>query len=366
MRIWQRVLRLGLLCLSLPAVADYRVDVVAGNLEHPWSLAFLPDGRLLITERPGRLLLVTAEGEKRALDGVPPVFAQSQAGLMEVALAPDFADSGALYLTYVCGTRQANSLCLARGQFDGQGLSGVTRIFEAQPRRKNAAHYGGRLAFLPDGSLILPLGDGFDYREQAQNPANHLGKVLRLNALGQAPGDNPFSGRDGIAPEIYSLGHRNVQGVVYDSERQHLFAVEHGPRGGDELNELKPGGNYGWPLATRGLDYTYARVTPFSDLPGYIAPLLDWTPSIAPAGMALYRGDLFPEWDGDLLVAALAAKGLYRVRLTAQGAEVIDILLADREARIRDVRVGPDGAVYVLTDSTEGQLLRITPRQQGS
>lgn len=343
----------------------YRVETVTAGLEHPWSLAFLPDGRMLVTERPGRLRLIEADGSLRAepVQGVPEVHSGGQAGLFEVALAPDFEQSGTVLLSYACGTRQENNTCVARTRFDGDRLRDVLTIFTAQPLKRGNAHYGGRIAFLPDGSFVIGLGDGFDFREQAQNPGNHIGTIVRLNLDGSYPGDNPFVGRAGHAPEVFSYGHRNVQGVLYDAENQRLLAIEHGPRGGDELNMLEPGGNYGWPVVTFGLDYTGARITPYQTLPGFVPPAHQWSPSIAPAGMAVYRGTLFPEWDGDILVTALTEeRGVHRMRITDGVVTREQLLLHDRDERVRDVRVGPDGAIYVLTDlAKDGRVLRLTP-----
>ncbi|MFN2361843.1 MAG: PQQ-dependent sugar dehydrogenase [Marinobacter sp.] len=356
--------------LALPesdALADeqsgYNIETLAQGLEHPWSLAFLPDGRMLVTERPGRLRMLTAEGEllPDALDGVPEVFASAQAGLFDVLPANDFENTGVIYLSYACGTLQANHACLARGELGDQGLDNVTEIFRVQPAKEGNAHYGGRLAWLPDNTLVLTLGDGFDYREQAQRRENHIGSIVRLNPDGSVPDDNPFAGSDQYQGEIYSYGHRNVQGLVYDSEQDRLIAHEHGPRGGDEVNVIRAGANYGWPIATHGLDYTGARVTPFKQRDGIEPPLLQWTPSIAPSGMALYTGDLFPQWQGELLVGGLVTRQVHRIRLENGQAKEVGVLFGELGARIRDVRSGPDGAVYLLTDSDDGRVLKVTP-----
>ena len=345
------------------AHADYRLETVAEGLEHPWSLAFLPDGGMLVTERPGRLRLVDADGALREapVAGVPEVFAEAQAGLFEVMLAPDFADSGLLYLSYAYGDITANNTCLGRARFNGEGLSGGEVLFCASPAKRGAAHYGGRMTLLADETLILTLGDGFDYREQAQNAGNHLGSLVRLTLDGRVPDDNPFLGDDSARPELYSIGHRNVQGIVYDAERDEVLINEHGPRGGDELNLIQPGANYGWPLTTHGVDYTGARVTPFRTLPAFSPPLLHWTPSIAPSGMALYRGEAFPDWQGDLFVSALAGQQVRR--LVREEGRVVEqqVLFEALEARIRDVRVGLDGYLYLLTDHADGALVRVVP-----
>lgn len=358
----------GLLLPGPDAVAQelprYRVETLAQGLEHPWSLAFLPDGRMLVTERSGRLRLITAVGELRPapLAGVPEVLASAQAGLFEVLPARDFQQSRWVYLSYACGTLQANHTCLARGKLGEDGLEQVTEIFRAQPAKQGNAHYGARLAWLPDNTLVLTLGDGFDYREQAQRPDNHLGSIVRLNPDGGVPADNPFADQDRYQGEIYSYGHRNVQGLVYDSQRGLLIAHEHGPRGGDEINLIRPGVNYGWPITSYGLDYTGARVTPFETREGIEPPLLYWTPSIAPSGMAVYNGDLFPKWQGDLLVGGLVTRQVHRVTLQNGEATEVGQLFGELGERIRDVRVGPEGAVYLLTDSADGRLLRITPK----
>lgn len=356
--------RLALAVAALPAIgyAQYVVEEVATGLEHPWSIAFPEDGRYLVTERPGRLRSVTAQGVvSEPLSGIPPVHVGGQAGLKEVSLAPDFVTSGVLYLSYACGTATANTTCLARGRLIGDGVEQLEEVFRAQPLRRGNAHYGGRIAWLPDNSLLLTLGDAFDLREQAQNPANHLGKVVRLLPDGSVPSDNPFVGRPDHAPEIFTLGHRNVQGVVWDHLRGRIVAHEHGPRGGDEINILQAGANYGWPAVTSGIDYSGAIISPYRELPGYRAALLTFTPSIAPADITLYDGDQFPAWRGDFLIAALArARGVHRVRMEGDRAEVVEVLLTELDERVRSVRTGPDGAVYVLTDSASGRLLRLS------
>lgn len=343
----------------------YQIDTIADALEYPWSLAFLPDGRMLVTERPGRLRLLSAEGDTlvKSLSGVPDVYASGQSGLFDVLLSPQFEDDQRVYLSYACGSQDANHTCLATGTLTETGLENVSEIFRVQPAKQGNAHFGGRMAWLPDGTLMLTLGDGFDYREQAQNLHNHIGSIVRLNPDGSVPQDNPFVNREDAHPEIYSYGHRNVQGLVVDEQNQRLIAHEHGPRGGDEINVIEAGANYGWPLATGGLDYTGARVTPFTAYPGTVPPVLEWTPSIAPSGMALYTGELFPQWQGDLLVGALVNQEVRRVRLSDDGSHADDIegLFGELEERIRDVRVGPEGAIYLLTDSPKGRLLRVTP-----
>ena len=355
-----------------------QLETVVEGLEYPWSLAFLPDGRMLVTEKPGRLRIVTPDGEvSDPVNGVPAVLWSGQGGLLDVAISPDFATDGEVFLTWSAGEPYDNTLYLGRGRIEGEALSDFETLFEAAPHRRSNVHYGGRITFLPGGitghragshapipeTLVLGIGDGFDFREQAQNPASHLGSFVRLTLDGE-PMPSPF---EGAAPGIFSIGHRNPQAVLYDAVDGVLYANEHGPRGGDEINILIEGRNYGWPIVSQGTDYTGALVTPFDTYDGMIEPLHAWTPSIAPAGMALYRGDMFPEWEGDLLVAALIAgdadtpSGHVR-RVDLEAGEVVgeEILFGELEARIRDVRVAPDGAIWLLTDEADGRLVRVS------
>lgn len=357
------LLLFGLFASGLADAMDYRIETVTAGLDHPWSMAFLPDGRMLVTERVGRLRIIEADGSlnPQPIGGVPEGFVAAQAGLMEVLLDPEFASNQQLYLSYAYGTAQANNTRLAKARLvDGQ-LQGVQVLFSAQPAKAGAAHYGGRMAWLPDNTLVLTLGDGFDWREQAQDTSNHLGKIVRLNRDGSVPADNPLVGQAGVAPEIYSLGHRNVQGIVYDEQLQRLYSHEHGPRGGDELNLIKPGNNYGWPLITYGVDYSGAQISPYTELPGLQQPLLHWTPSVAPSGLTQYHGALFPEWQGDLFASTLAERSVRRIRLQDGMLAGEEVLFEELNERIRDVRSGPDGALYLLTDSADGQVLRVVP-----
>ncbi|WP_198411299.1 PQQ-dependent sugar dehydrogenase [Marinimicrobium alkaliphilum] len=351
-----------------PLHADDRFDIqtLAEGLNHPWSVAFLPDGRALITERVGRLRLLDADGAlaPEPVAGLPDdLFISGQAGLKAILLARDFERSRRLYLSYACGNRRANHLCILQARLGEEGLESVREILRTQPAKTGDAHYGGRMVWLPDDTLVVTYGDGFDYREQAQNPASHIGSILRINNDGTVPGNNPFVGRPGIAPETYSYGHRNPQGLVYDPEQALLVSHEHGPKGGDEINVIRPGLNYGWPLVSHGLDYTGAVITPFTERQGVQPPLLEWTPSIAPSGMTRYEGELFPEWQGQFLLGALAHKRVYRVSVTADEAREEEMLFEHLNERIRDVATGPDGALYLLTDSANGRLLRVTPAE---
>ena len=342
--------------------ADYQTEVVAEGLVHPWSLAFLPDGRMLVTERAGRLRIIDESGELRdePVEGLPEVFNQSQAGLFEVALDPEYENTRRLFISYACGTAGANHTCLISARLDGNRLTEVTELFRTQPAKQGGAHYGGRITFLPDNTLLLGLGDGFSYREQAQEKSNHLGSIVRLNRDGSAPPDNPFVGQQNARPELYSIGHRNVQGLVYDETNQQIIAHEHGARGGDEINIIEAGENYGWPKVTHGVDYSGAVISPHKQLDGMRDPIVVWTPSIAPSGMTLYRGEMFDDWNGDLLVSALAAQQVRRVRLGGSEEVEQQALFGELGVRIRDVRTGPDGAIYLLTDAAEdGQVIRV-------
>jgi len=356
-------LAVGILLFSTQALANYSTEVVVEGLEHPWGMDFLPDGRILITERTGTLRIVDTDGKllDEPVENVPEAWVKNQAGMFEVKLSPDFAETNRIYLSYACGERDNSSTCLTQAVFTNNRLSEVKEIFRSSPGRDGSAHYGGRFVFLPDKTIVLGLGDGFDYREQAQKPENHLGSVVRLNMDGSVPDDNPFVGLSQAAPETYSYGHRNVQGIVYDEQSGRLYTNEHGPQGGDELNLMQPGGNYGWPLLTGGLDYTNAKITPYTELPGMNSALLEWTPSIAPSGMTLYRGDVFSDWRGDLFVSALAKKKVQRVRLSDNRVTEQEDLFTELGRRIRYVYTGPDGYLYLLTDEENGQLIRVTP-----
>ena len=370
-----------LLAASLPlapASAQYTSETVAGRLEYPWSMAFLPDGRILVTEKPGRLRIIeNGVLDPEPVEGVPDVLHSGQGGLLDVALSPDFETSRMVYLTWTAGPRRDNTLHLGRGRLEGGALTGFETIFEATPRRRTDVHYGGRIAFLPgeitdhrpDGgglvppTLVLGIGDGFDFREEAQRPQTHFGSFVRLTLDGR-PMPSPF---DDANWGVMTIGHRNPQAVVYDARSGTLFSNEHGPRGGDEINILMAGENYGWPIVSEGVDYSGALVTPFEDYPGMRDPLHAWTPSIAPSGMSVYRGSMFPEWDGDLLVSALipgdasVPSGHVR-RVDMEGGQVAgeEILFGEFERRIRDVRVAPDGAIWLLTDEPDGAAIRIS------
>lgn len=356
---------LGTAALLPRAALALGTEVVASGLEFPWALAFLPDGRMLVTEKPGRLRVVGRDGRLGApLAGLPPVAVSGQCGLLDLVVDPDFAKNGLLFWTFAepgpAGSSNTNSTAVARGRLVGDQLTEVRTIFSQKPKVASSAHCGSRIVFGRDGHLFVGLGDRFSQKDQAQNPANHLGKVVRIDRDGKAPADNPKL--DPAAPEVWSLGHRNIQGAALHPVTGALWTVEHGPQGGDEINTPEAGKNYGWPLLTYGRNYgTGTRIGEEGPQPGFEQPLKVWVPSIAPSGMAFVTSNRYPGWQGQLLVGALAGQAL--VRLTLSGREVTgeERVLTDLKRRIRDVRQGPDGAIYLLTDGADGQLLRVTP-----
>lgn len=344
--------------------SDFRVVEIAGGLEHAWGLAFLPGGDFLVSERQGRLWRVTPDGHKTEISGVPDVFDQGQGGLLDVVLEPQFTHNGWVYFAYA-GTDEngdANTE-IARARLDLQQntLRQVQVIFRAMPKVAGANHWGSRLLFAPDGTLYITLGERFDYRTRAQDVTSHLGTVVRILPDGTVPEDNPFMHQSDALPEIFSYGHRNIQGIVLHPDTQAVWIHEHGPKGGDEINILKAGANYGWPAVTFGINYWGTKISDKTSAPGMEDPIHQWTPSIAPSGMAFYTGDAFPQWRGHLFVGALAGQHLRRIKL--EGTKVVEEeeLLGERQERIRDVRQGPDGFLYVLSDAPEGTLLRLEP-----
>jgi glucose/arabinose dehydrogenase len=341
------------------------VETIARGLDHPWSIAFLPDGRMLVTERPGRLRIVTRDGKlSPPLPGVPAVRGSGQGGLHDVVLDRDFANNKAIYFCFAEPAQGGGRTALARASLDDDEtpkLDDVTVIFRQEGPLSSGNHYGCRIVQARDGNLFLTMGDHFTHRDEAQNLANHLGKIVRLRPDGSVPPDNPFVGRTDAKPEIWSYGHRNSQGAALHPQSGRLWEHEHGPRGGDEVNIPLAGRNYGWPVLGYGIDYDGSRIHRSTAKPGMEHPIKYWVPSIAPSGMAFYGGDLFPAWNGNLFVGALAGQILVRLELDGEKITKEERLLNGLRERIRDVRVGPDGAIWLATDNAQGRILRVTP-----
>ena len=362
---------LGSLALSVSACAaadnDERSDLdlvtVTAGLEHPWGMAFLPDGRVLVTELAGRLRLIERDGKAGPpIAGVPVVEAVKQGGLLDVALDPAFATNRLVYLAYTEPREGGNGTSVARGVLEGGSLTGVQVIFRQQPAMQGGFHFGSRLVFDRAGRLFITLGERNVGRAQAQTLDNTIGKIVRINPDGSIPPDNPFVGRAGALPEIWSYGHRNVQGAALHPVTGELWANEHGPKGGDELNRVLPGRNYGWPTVSYGVEYSGAKISDSGTAPGIEPPVHYWVPSIATSGLLFYTGERFPAWRGSAFVGGLKSQQL--VRLVLDGDRVVEeerLLRGVVKERVRDVEQGPDGDIYLLTDEENGRLLRLQP-----
>lgn len=344
--------------------ADLQVETVAEGLDHPWAMAFLPEGDILVTERSGALKRLSAGGETRAeIGGVPEVDARNQGGLLDVALHPDFADNRYVYLTWSGAGEGGNATHLGRGRLEDNQFADFETLFVATPFVDSTKHFGSRLSFDGEGHLFMTVGER-GQRDRAQDLDDHNGSVLRLNEDGSIPDDNPFVDRDDARDAIYSYGHRNPQGAARHPETGKLWIHEHGPRGGDEINIPEAGANFGWPKATYGREYHGPEIAPDEHGEGLVGPIHQWTPSIAPSGMAFYRAERFPEWQGDLFVGALVMTHL--AHLEVDGIEIVNEHkhLDEQGWRIRAVRQGPDGYLYLLTDHDNGQLLRVSPGEE--
>ncbi len=341
---------------------DFTIVTIAEGLERPWGLAFLPNGDLLVTERIGQLRIIRqGKLDPNPIKGLPEnIYAAGQGGLLDVALHPDFESNQLVYISFSGLNQEGAGTEVARGRFTGDALENVEIIFVAQPKTKGKLHYGSRLTFAADGTLFITTGDRYTFLHEAQNPRNHLGAIIRINDDGSIPEDNPFSTHKSYQAEIYSYGHRNVQGITMRQSDQSIWSHEHGPRGGDEVNKLTAGANYGWPAITYGIDYSGAIISDKTHAPGMEQPIVYWDPSIAPCGMSFYTGEKFSRWQGDLFVGALAQKHLRRLHM--QGDKVIaQEVLLEGMARIRDVRNSPDGYLYILTDDTNGKVIKLAP-----
>jgi glucose/arabinose dehydrogenase len=359
------------LLAAAPAVAEtyqsekhvFRTVTVVSGLDHPWSLAFLPDGRMLVTERVGRLRVIAADGTllPQPVGGVPEVYASGQGGLLDVLPHPDFATNGFVYLSFSAPGEGGAGTGVVRGRLVGNDrLADVGTVFEAAPKSSGGRHFGSRMVWGPDGKLYVSAGErGNDAWAQMRD--RHPGSVLRLNEDGSVPPDNPFVGQPGIRPEIFTWGNRNPQGMIVHPVRGEIWEQEHGPRGGDEINILKRGANYGWPVITYGTAYSGLPMGEGTHKEGMEQPIWHWTPSIAPSGMAYYTGDAFPAWQGNLFVGSLKFRYLERLELDGTKVTHREELLRGELGRIRDVRQGPDGQLYILTDESDGVVVRLEP-----
>jgi aldose sugar dehydrogenase len=344
-----------------------RAVTVVDGLQHPWGLAFLPGGEMLVTERPGRLRVVrNGQLVPDPVAGVPEVVAQGQGGLLDVAVHPDFASNRLVYLSYSKRGPNGSSTAVARGRYENGRLENVQDIFVAEAWGTGGQHFGSRLLFDRAGYLYVTVGDRGDSpnrgeAHRAQNRADHAGSTLRLHDDGRVPQDNPFVGQQGVRPELFTYGNRNAQGMALHPSTGEVWQTEHGPRGGDELNLMRAGANYGWPLVSHGVNYSGAAFTERTEAPGMEPSVLQWTPSIATSGLAFYTGDVFPGWRGSVFTGALVGQHLRRVVLDGTRVVRQEELLTDYGQRIRDVRTGPDGHLYLLTDSPQGRLVRLEP-----
>lgn len=352
-----------------PVAEGWTTETILTGLDQPWSLTWLPNGDMLITERPGTIRLVNSETlEIRQIVGVPPVFVDGQSGLMDISLHPNYHENGLIYIIYSSGNNDSNRTTVGRGILDGTQLSEFEDIFRVAPDKDGNQHFGSRMVWTSDSTFVIAIGDGGNRpektqgilsREHAQLLNSHLGKVLHLNDDGTAVSDNPFTNTSDALPEIWTLGHRNIQGLAKQPETGLLWANEHGSRGGDELNLLKPGENYGWPVVTYSREYWYTRISRETSKPGMVDPKIVWTPAQSPSGLTFYTGDKFPEWQGDLFSGGLQGEQVRRIILdgeTVMGEESIPV-----GRRVRDVRQGPDGYLYILTAHDNGELIRIVP-----
>lgn len=369
-----RVLTL-LLALAVPALATlpaaaeedakgYVLEDFAEGLSHPWSMAYLPDGRILLSELSGDLRILGRDGTPGpALEGVPEVVFARQGGLSDVILAPDFRSSGRIFFSYSArdpNQDDAVTLFVASALLEETRLNDVRVVFRAQAPRSAEVHFGAKMVFLRDGTLMIASGDAFDHREKAQTLDNHFGKMVRINPDGSVPRDNPFVNEPGALPEIWSYGHRNMQGLVLAPDGT-LYEHEHGPRGGDEFNRIEKGRNYGWPLICHCLDYSFAVLTPFTEAPGLEQPLHHWVPSIAPSGLALYTARNFPRWQGSFFVAGLVPGDVRRLHPDGEGGYDEETLFAEMGERIRNIYQTPDGNLMLMTDGPQGRLVLVKP-----
>lgn len=348
---------------SAQGMAGYNLETVVDGLDSPWGLAILPDGDMLITELTGDLRHIrNGKLVAQAVAGVPQSLYGGQGGLMDIVIHPNYDENRYVYLSLSVGTDDANALRVIRGRFTGTALEDISTIFESAPSKNTLVHYGARMAFLPDNTLLINVGDGFDLREQAQNLSNHFGSLVRVTDDGKVPQDNPFIGVAGAQPEIYSYGHRNQQSIAVERGSGKIYQTEHGPRGGDELNLIEAGKNYGWPVATFGIDYSGARISPYTSYDGTEQPLVDWSPSIGPSGMTIYDGAQFPDWQGDIFVSSLIYSKIIHIDMVNGAPQRQSDMFSEIGDRLRDIRTGADGALYILSEGDNGKLWRVSRR----
>lgn len=358
------MMMLGTACAQEQTVqtesGNVKVENLADGLEHPWGMAFLPDGRLLVTERAGRLRILNTDTTlSEPLQGVPEVFSQGQGGMLDVALDPDFENNQLVYLSFSePGEGGTASTALGRGRLEGERISDFTVIFRQEPKVEGPNHFGGRIRFSSDGHLFLTMADRFKF-DPAQDLSNHMGTIIRINPDGSVPDDNPFVGQQEARDEIWSYGHRNIEAAAFHPNTNELWVVEMGPKGGDELNRAEAGKNYGWPEVSWGQHYDGGNIPDPPTRPEFEDAVMQWTPVISPSGMLFYSGSLFPDWEGTALIGGLSSKGLVRVNMEGDQAQEVERI--DLDARIRDVEQAPDGSVYVLTDQSNGNIWRLVP-----
>ena len=362
-----RMIRILVLLVSLQSsvlmAQDYELETVAEGFNYPWCVAFLPEGQFLMSMRSGELRIVEADGKiGEPISGVPSAYVESQGGFFDVVLDPQFESNQLLYLAYAEGTIKENATTVVQAKLVNSALQDLRSIFRVSRNKRGPAHYGGKLVFLSDETLLLTTGDGFDYREAAQDPFSQLGKIVRMNRDGSVPADNPFADGKNGDPLVWSYGHRSPQGLDYDAATGTVYMHEHGPLGGDEVNIVQAGANYGWPAITYGINYSGAYVSPFTEAEGMQQPIHYWVPSIAPSGLAYYNSGAFPGWKNSLFVGALVDKEVRRLSLKDGQIVAQEALFSELDARIRDIRVGPDGLLYILTDSDSGKLVRVRPK----
>lgn len=349
-----------------PRPLAYRVEVVADGLNYPWSLAFLPNGDAFVTEKYGRLRIIR-QGvlDPKFVEGGPTQVLQiDDSGLLDIALDPDYATNRTVFIAFNEGTEKKNRLAVYRAQFDGKRLINGKVIFRQFPDKVAPRASGGRIAFLRDKTMLVTVSDGYDYQNDAQDLTDDFGKVVRIDRDGKVPRDNPFVGKRNVRPEIFTYGHRNAIGLTVDPRNGDIWLDENGPMGGDEVNKLAPGQNYGWPKTTYGLDYSGEQISEQQTAEGVTDPVVVWVPSIAPSGLLVYLGNKFPQWKGDLFIGSLANTSLRRIRIVDGRWTQQEVLLSEISARVRDVRTGPDGYIYVLSDQEQGQVLRLVPASE--